>query len=347
MVFNEPISLEPLKCLRTDYMHNKCSLCLDVCPANALSLTHLQRISLDSELCTRCGGCIGVCPTQSFEHESFDPSHFVLSSGKSKEITLSCTSNIPCLGFFNSQDFISLGLRHTQVLCDISQCETCPLNTNKKLSTSINSNIQEAQSFLSSLDIYQLQTTTTPLETNRREALIKLTKELQTLNENENFDTIFANKELMSKSRVVLQNSMKYALENLQTTTVQLPLRFVAHQQIDFDLCNNCGDCVQFCPTKALSYSSDETKIIFQMGQCVHCQICHDICKPKAFHVDETFDLITFAFNRAEILIENHFEICSECKVSFPQKRDEKICKRCEDFATNHADLFTLARDIT
>jgi len=32
------IKIEPLKCLRGDYLYNECSLCVDACPQDALSI---------------------------------------------------------------------------------------------------------------------------------------------------------------------------------------------------------------------------------------------------------------------------------------------------------------------
>lgn len=47
------------KCIR-------CSSCIDVCPANALSLQS-SGIVTDTDLCTLCGKCADVCPTKAME----------------------------------------------------------------------------------------------------------------------------------------------------------------------------------------------------------------------------------------------------------------------------------------
>ena len=123
-------------------------------------------------------------------------------------------------------------------------------------------------------------------------------------------------------------------------------MSFTANKRIDFQSCTNCGDCVQFCPTNALSYSSDKRRILFQNLHCIACRICDDICKPKSFSGNAELDLVTMAFDRAVVAVEHRFVICSECKTVFPQKNDEVICARCADFAEKSGDLFALARDI-
>ncbi|MBN2721990.1 MAG: 4Fe-4S dicluster domain-containing protein [Campylobacterales bacterium] len=340
------IKIESLRCLRIEHVSNECSKCIDLCPTEAIGLSTSRRISLDSTKCVGCMACIGVCPTETFVYPDFDPAVFVLQTGIKKDITLSCKNNNACLGIFNSEYFISLGLRHDSVNCDMSLCSECDMNLSGKISVTIEEHINEANRFLQAVDKPSIAISKEQNKLSRREALFSFVKDVNTLRNEESFDELFDPKESLPKSRTVFQNSLKLAIEELPPKPILEKFSFISHKQIDFISCDNCGDCIQFCPTKALQYNSDKTKILFQPLRCIACGICDDVCKPKAISSDSVFDVVTLAFNRAELLIEHHFEVCSECRVSFPQKGNETICARCESFVQDHSDLFGLARDM-
>jgi len=290
--------------------------------------------------------CIGVCPAETLVYPDFDPSVFVLQTGIKKDITLSCKNNNTCLSIFNSENLISLGLRHESVSCDMSLCSECEMNLGGKTADIIIEHINEANRFLQAVNKPSLVISEKKNELSRREALFSFVKDAHALHNEESFDALFDPKESLPKSRVVLQNSLKLSIEELSEDSINENFSFITHKQIDFVSCDNCGDCIQFCPTKALLYSSDKTKILFQPLRCIACGICDDVCKPKAISGNGELDIVTLAFNRAELLVEHHFEVCTECRVSFPQKGNEKICARCESFVHDHSDLFALARDM-
>lgn len=340
------IKIEPLRCLRIEHVSNECSKCIDSCPVEAIGLLTSRRISLESTKCIGCMACVGVCPTETLVYPDFDPAVFVLQTGVKKDITLSCKNNHACLSIFNSENLISLGLRHESVSCDMSLCSECDMNVGGKTAEIIAEHIKEANKFLQAVNKPLLVISEKKNELSRREALFSFVKDVNTLRNEESFDTLFDPKETLPKSRIVFQNSLKLAIEELPTEPIIENFSFISHKKIDFISCDNCGDCIQFCPTKALLYSSDKTKILFQPFRCIACGICDDVCKPKAISSDNELDIVTLAFNRAELLIEHHFEVCTECRVSFPQKGNEKICTRCESFVHDHSDLFALARDM-
>ncbi len=69
---NGTLHLDNLKCLRAAYLYNTCSLCAQICPANALALANNQRFVLDTQKCIDCNACVGVCPTEAIATKSFD-----------------------------------------------------------------------------------------------------------------------------------------------------------------------------------------------------------------------------------------------------------------------------------
>lgn len=340
------IKIEPLTCLRGEYFHNECSKCIDVCPTQAISLSS-KRITINEIKCTNCNACIGVCPTNTLVNSRFDTTSFIVKSGFNKEMNLTCDSGKSCISIFKSEELVSLGLRAKSVTCDMSKCEDCHLNVDGKISNIIVEHIDEANRFLQNIGRDAIGINREKMEISRREAFTSFIKDVGSIDTQEDdIELLFDPKDTLPKSRVIFQNSLKAVIDTLPTEKKNDKFSFFTHKNIDFKSCNNCGECVQFCPTNALSFTSDKTKILFMQLRCISCGICDDICKQKAFSSDDSFDVVNLTFSRAEVLIENHFTICSECKVSFPQKGNEKICKRCIDFADNHASLFTLARDV-
>ncbi|MDD4855793.1 MAG: hypothetical protein PHU41_08130, partial [Sulfuricurvum sp.] len=71
-------SFTATRCLRNEYFHNDCHICIDLCPKEAIHLVRNKLTLFDNE-CIECAGCIGSCPTEAFEIESFDPNEFSAS----------------------------------------------------------------------------------------------------------------------------------------------------------------------------------------------------------------------------------------------------------------------------
>lgn len=345
---HDKILIDGLKCLRVEYLYNECSLCIKVCLEEAIMLGKNKRIALDPKKCTDCSACIGACPTSAISNTEFDPNLFVLRFSAGEENRLSCKSNTPCLNIFNAEQFLSLGLRNKSVICDMSHCEGCEVNKNGIVEASIKAHIAEANTFLEAMEVESRITTDyeEPVEVVRRELFGKLTQGANALQNDIEIGKIFNENDSLPVHRQLLQNSLKSVIEDVKQTTIPQVFSFTANMQIDFQSCTNCGECVQFCPTNALTYSSDKSRILFQNLHCIACGICDDICKPKSFSNKPELDLMTMAFDCAVIAIEHHFVICSECKAAFPQKNDETICTRCVDFVEVSKDLFVLARDL-
>lgn len=342
------IRIDGMKCLRAEYYYHECSLCMTVCPVEAIVPGNNRRVVLDAKHCIDCSACVGVCPASAIANTKFDPNVFVLQFSAGDEVRLSCRDNTPCLNIFNVEQLISLGLRNQSVICDMSYCEGCEINKNGMVEASIKAHIAEANEFIKEMNCenYIVMDYGTPSEVKRRNLFSELVRRVNEFHGDIETGEIFNDSSAIPVHRQLLQNSLRKVIENVEKTTLERAFGFAANKQIDFQSCTNCGDCVQFCPTSALTYSSDKSRIIFQNLHCIACSICDDICKPKSFSDKPELDLVTMAFDRALIVVEHHFVTCDECKTTFPQKGEETICDRCSDFVKNSGDLFALARDL-
>ena len=343
------------RCLRNEYFHNDCQICIDLCPKNAIELVRNKLTILDDK-CVECAGCIGSCPTESFEIESFDPNEFAASYALNTTPTLSCKISTPCLGVFDVEHLLVMVLRSGQdAVCDLSHCATCSLNTEGKMHTAIRSHIDSANHFLTQIGIEKQISTIDILEDEApRRALFRqgLEKAKNVIgNELLEVKSMTASHHaivgmLMPLKRVMLKNSLKSSVANMAQTTFTEVSHLLFNKNIDFDSCTNCRDCTQFCPTDALFASSDKQGIYFSQGKCIGCGICEDICKPNAISKNEEYDVISFAFDRAEQLVHYEMVMCNECRCPFPYKGGDPICDRCAGYKKEFSNMFTLARDM-
>lgn len=335
-----------LKCLRTDYYHNNCSKCLDICPQNAFIFDR-GKLRLDEKKCTDCAVCIGVCPTEALSVNFFNPQSYILSLNE-KNVMLSCKKDSPCLSVFSSQDFISMALRKDEVRCDLSHCENCELNKENKTYNSITERVKEANRFLNETGLNkEIKIEEKNVDNQRRslfKKLFKSTKEL--IGEGIDVKELSNARNRIPIKNIILKNSIKKSKDVIKNNTISTSYSFLADKEIDFDLCTNCGDCVKFCPTDALFYSQEGSSIWFQNGKCIGCEICNDICKPKAVKNKESIDLIEYAYDRGKELVHHTLELCIECKTPFSYKGGEYICERCKEFRGNFGDIFKIAADL-
>ena len=361
----EGFAFDYMKCLRSDYAMNDCSLCIDLCPEEAMVFDR-KRLTLDTEKCTACAACMGVCPTQAFESDTFDPERFVLAFAAEEGSELTCRrEDLPCLAALSPEHLISLVLRKEAGLqCETGECEGCELNRTGTVLPRIRTTVEEANRFLEAMGAdervecvervaYEPPATEAPEEPEVDESRRALFRKIAPSTEEESQEPIddselaVSEEERLPLKRILLKNSLKKVAERFpEDTRLEGPFEFVVGKRIDADTCTNCQECAMFCPTGALGILQDNTGIIFQVGKCIHCAICNEICKPRSIDNVESFDLVSFAFDRMDLLVKHTLEICEECKVAFPYRGGEKVCDRCKDFRDNYSDLFTLAKDM-
>jgi len=349
-------SFTATRCLRNEYYHNDCRICIDVCPKGAFHIVR-NKLTLFENECVECAGCIGSCPSEALEIESFDPNGYAASYQHIEEAPiLSCKVTTPCLGVFDVEHFSVMALRgERNVTCDMSHCSGCILNENGKLEETIRSKIGATNQFLETITSdYRIETIEIKEEQSERRALFRkgFEKVKESLSEGSvaHISMTAAHHKLadmkMPLKRILLKNSLKEIVTGLERTEFgeSSPLFFNKH--ISFEACTNCGDCTQFCPTDALFPTSDKQGIYFSQGKCIGCGICEDICKPKAITKKEGFDLVSIAYERAEQMVHYEMVTCHECRCPYPYKGGDPICDRCTSFMKTNANMFTLARDL-
>ncbi|MCH9813057.1 MAG: 4Fe-4S binding protein [Epsilonproteobacteria bacterium] len=334
-----------LKCLRNEYFHNACTLCIDICPEEAFHI-YRGKLTLKEEQCTACSSCIGGCPTEALSVESFDPNRFVLEYQDSKEEKISKKQNVPCLAIFDVDHYIIMMLRgDKEIVCDISDYDE------GLIKETIIGRIESANSFVKEIGLEKeiKLIVEEDVVASRRALFKKVVSAVSEIQEDTSITQEFI-KDSKSKipfKQTLLKNSLKQVLGDLETTVVDGSYPFLLNKEIT-KACNNCGECVQFCPSEALTYTANSDEIIYQMGKCIDCDICNHICKVDAVidNNEKEFDLVTFAFDRAESLIKHDLRVCKVCRCAFPYTEGELICSRCHTFENDFGDMFKLASDL-
>lgn len=343
------------RCLRNEYFHNDCRICIEVCPKEAIALVR-NKLTLLKDQCIECAGCIGSCPTEAYEIESFDPNEFSLLYSTHENTSLSCKVSTPCLGVFDAEHLLVMALRGEKaVVCDMSHCATCVLNESGTMEKTIRGHIDHANTFLTQIGVdktistLEQQAIHTPRRALFRKGLEKA-KEVLTdphpLPQKSMTATHHALPSMtMPLKRILLRNTLKEVVTTLPLTTLSDSNGLFFNKAIDFQTCTNCGDCTQFCPTDALFPSSDNQGIFFNQGKCIGCSICEAICKPHAISAKEGFDLVSIAYERSEQLVHYDMVMCHECRCPYPYKGGEPMCDRCADYKKQFSTMFTMAKD--
>jgi len=289
------------------------------------------------------------------ESDGFEPSLFVAkelsfeqnelkSKLVSQTLRLSCKEIGVCLSSFSAEHLISLALKSSRkISADISPCSGCELNKNGKLLSIIEQLFESSNRFLEEFGAAAIELQRENIST-RRDFLRTLLKRGAKVVEEVKEEGFEKPKTKLPLKRILLKSSIKERLDE-DNRFIKSDFLFARDKSIS-DSCTNCKACVEFCPTNALFYSSDFSKIYFQSGKCVDCYICNDICEPKAFTDGFVKDMATFAFDKATAAVEHNLVVCSSCKVAFASKKGEDVCPICVSYSENFSDMFLTAEEL-
>ena len=355
----ELFSYSGTNCIRNDYFHNECQLCIDICPHGAFEVLR-GKLALSLEKCIACAGCIGSCPTEALSIVSFDSNAYTADFKNNPNKLLSCKKTTSCLGVFDAHHYITMALESEEMpLCDMSHCKECSLNENGKIEEFIRLEIQKSNTFLLACGVVTSITTQEekPEVQNSKRAMFKAAfskvKEAATQEEEKKSSLSMTleyqkspNKSGVPLKFLRLKQAIKENQSKISTTYHASNFGLFAKKEISFSACTNCGDCVQFCPTEALLKTQDKQGINFNIGNCIDCAICDHICKTDAIKTVQGVDLVDFAYDRGVELVHYEMVMCHECRCPYPYRGGDPVCDRCRDYQVDFSHVFTLARDM-
>ena len=318
-----------------------CTLCIESCPHQAIS----DYRQLDTKLCTECGACMAVCPSDGFVDQSMDQLYDYLLGAE--EIVLNCPQaiprgfEIPCIGILDRDGWMTLMLqaRGKSVTIMTGVCAEC----------------EDRQACVASVRIFKQIHGDWPEHANVH---------IQVRPDEETVVSAIEEKSKSVGRRVGMtgwrQRGMKKIeawLPNLTADeTYSIPrsrqrllevLGKTLEEKIPFqaltvaNTCTNCGVCVAICPQGALQkreemspVSEDADKedkimslrLILEPQKCVHCGRCVEICRPLALSFSTK--RLSYRLLTGKILLhEGSPKYCSRCGKRIFDNSD--LCLAC------------------
>ena len=316
------VNFDRFRCLRTDYYHNDCQICKEISPD---AVEFINKIRIDTTKLHP--SVIGACPSQAFSHSEYDVTQGLLKFINSDAEVLSGDGDFE-LEALSVEDFVSLALRKERLVVQSQDAV-------------IIDRVDAARQILQEFGFEPNIACAKANEVNRREFFSKVFTKIKQSKELP-LQSVYSYDSRVPISRQLLKNSIKLHIANLDNTCVQSS--YYSAKTIDYQACDNCSDCVQFCPTNALFYNRGEVEIYFMQSSCIGCGICNHICHSDAISDDLQIDLVAFAFEKEKKLVAHKLVACQKCKTPFSQKEGESVCKVCKQFESN--DMFALASEL-
>lgn len=284
----DPVLVRQPDCLRVRHAGLACRACADICPAGAFQLSR-RKVGVDAGTCSRCGLCLGVCPTAALQVRGID------ESGLAAATRVRCAKAggpgvvVPCLGALSPDLLIDVGSRRPGIVLAAGECHSCELARGGE---SARANLASAAEVLRGLGVTELpQWETVGLSEQASEQHAVSRRELLGLWRQAAVQTGMS---LMPESEV-----------NPVRLPARVPLRRVRWlkrlsppehngrlawptRKVEGP-CHGCNICVSFCPTGALAFREDDQTwtLSFQAAACVNCRTCIQLCPRGAVHEGE------------------------------------------------------------
>lgn len=327
-----------------------CKLCIESCPHQAIS----EYRQLDAKLCTECGACMAVCPSDGFVDQMMDKLYDYLVD--TRDIVLNCPLavprgfEIPCLGIFDRDGWLTLMVlaKKKSVTIITGVCAECEDRRACAASVQAFKKVHEDWPEHASIGI-QVRPDGETVESESEEEVklgarrveirgwkqksMKMIEQwLPALTADETY--------LLPKTRQWLLNVLEIYPEE------KVPFRALTIG----DSCTNCGVCVGICPQGALQKREEmnpviddvdkedkilSLRLILEPQKCVQCGRCMEICRPQALSFGTK--LLSQRLLTGKILLHegspkyciqcgkrifDNKELCLVCSTSNPESRD-------------------------
>lgn len=348
--FISKISLDAKRCLRGDYYYNDCMICMDSCALGALEIQR-GKLALDAQLCVGCSACLGGCPTEAIGADSFDPTLTMLRLVEQEPSglkPLSCGSTGACLAGFDAHHLVIGSIKTSaDIVLQTAQCKKCSLNAGDLVTGMLLERCENANAMLLELGFgISVRCSDESVKKSRRGFLFSAAKSAvkPISDEGEQKRALF--KQSVPLKAVTLQNTLRALDEEKLLSRPSSGHSMIGNKRVEPG-CTNCRKCAEFCPTDALSYTSDYSSLMFQSSKCVQCGICEAVCEPNVIREEAPPSFFEYAFGRGTTLLQIRYVECESCKVSFSQVGDERVCPRCKSFSADFSTMFMTADELS
>ncbi len=324
-----------------------CRRCLDVCPADAISVA-AARVQIDSHLCHGAGGCASACPTSAIRYGYPQPGQLLdnlqglLASYRSAggetpwvllHDAMCADQQLPALlealpghylplqieemgsaGMEVWLSAIALGAGGVALLVEA----TLPESVQRLLDSEIETSNRLLQGLgitarVALVDSQQL------LNQAKTEPAISATNTTNTASP----IAAIAQLDLQADKRQQISQAMSHLYQQV-IEQAELPAEIALDQGAAFgnlvlatSECTLCMSCVSICPSKALSSAPDTPRLSFTEDACVQCGLCTQACPESALALQPRYLLLPEQRTQPQVLKQEQPFCCVCCDKPF------------------------------
>lgn len=284
------VSVDISRCVRHRCSTNVCTLCIDTCPAKALSWEEAG-LHVDPNACTQCLECLAVCPTAALTSPELSLPRLLSDLAEHPLPVLGCNgqpdteahARMPCLGCLGHPEVMVLValVFQDRLHINLTACHDCP-------NGSILSGVEAAFELLQSLvpghgvklirNKDELEFVASSLSRRKLFSMLKeqsiraaakMARHLQ-----QTGDTRYYGSKEVPAIRLLLLKALKASPEALRQKIKNRLFGKIAFTP----QCNRSERCVGVCPTGAIQTPDDESPLLFDQNLCVSCNSCQSFC---------------------------------------------------------------------
>lgn len=298
--FPRQVTFTQDRCLRRRLNRCECVDCLDVCPAECLSIRGNQ-VNFSQATCTGCMACTSACPNDAFTVPGFNLEG-PLGVQPDRELMVTCSRQpqshpneyvIPCVGGLTTEVLLALGITRTApTLINVSGCRNCENSSVAAAVTELLTKLQERfpELFVSRIEpIAELRPKSATEAGNRRYFLSGIKQNV--------ISTVAARLNSMSPAEEDCRKNRRPATVRVGLVLKLLDLTdgpqraiiqslCVYHLEVN-ETCTQCPLCKGICPTGALTIERDDQvkRLRTDPTLCSGCGLCVTFCKRDALQL--------------------------------------------------------------